>query len=372
MFRHKFIEYLLVFIVLNLIYYAVIFLGHDWVPFNKTTYSLGAHHYLSDSRVTNPQDFNLLRALGAWDGQWYLKIADHGYPVNPKITDLNNKGAMDGLSYGFFPLYPTLLHLLNIPVKNIELSAFIFMNILLLLNFSSLYFLIKQFFSENVAIKVNFLLWTFPAGVFFRSFYTEGLYLLLLIWFVFFLWKKRLLYAAILLGLMNVTKGNGFLLALIFIPLCFRVPKKLPILVAVCLIPLLFWSFFCYLHSGDFLYFLTVRKYWGMVGIPLATIWYSLNFSPIEVASVFFIGYLALNLRKLKEKPILQKVAALLLITPLFVFTMSFSRSQIISFPLFVYPAIKWSRGIYFIVLALQTILLFTVALYFVNWYWIG
>ena len=31
--------------------------------------------------------FNLINALGVWDGQWYLRIADAGYPSTAEIVN---------------------------------------------------------------------------------------------------------------------------------------------------------------------------------------------------------------------------------------------------------------------------------------------
>ena len=171
-----------IFLIINIIFYGFIILFNTRIPFSAYDYRVNAHHYLTDQRI-NKKSFNLLDALGQYDAQWYLKIAEKGYPKNPAPETLDNKKIMGGLSYAFFPFYPVILSIFNAPIGNIEFSAFTVANILLILNFLSLYFMIKQFYSPGIAFKTIFLLFLFPFSMFYRSYFTEGLFLFLLIWF---------------------------------------------------------------------------------------------------------------------------------------------------------------------------------------------
>src|SRR5882762_6714068 len=105
------------FILINSFLYIFLQFFHTAIPFSSFDYTYNAHHYLKDPRIEN-KSFNLLNALGQYDGQWYLKIADKGYPFHPKTTDLNNKSVMDGLTYNFFPLLPLCIAFVNVLFKN--------------------------------------------------------------------------------------------------------------------------------------------------------------------------------------------------------------------------------------------------------------
>src|SRR3989338_2983125 len=117
------------FIAVNFILYANIFVNHDKVPFNSLLYFDSAHHFLKDERAVGGQ-FDFLRAMGQYDAQWYLKIAKTGYPKNPTTVSMEEKSVMDGLTFAFFPLYPLILSFLNKPINNIETTAFVVSNLI--------------------------------------------------------------------------------------------------------------------------------------------------------------------------------------------------------------------------------------------------
>lgn len=55
------------------------------------------------------RDFN----LAAWDGQWYLTIAEHGYDADPATYPADSHGRfLPGSPYAFFPGYPQLVRVL--------------------------------------------------------------------------------------------------------------------------------------------------------------------------------------------------------------------------------------------------------------------
>ena len=129
-------SYLIIFVLLNILLYMFIELFHNSVPFHTYNYYNNSHHFIEDARISNDK-FSLTNALGQYDAQWYLRNAVLGYPKNPIGEDLNDKSRMDGLSYNFFPLYSTLLSTSNLLLRNIEYSAFLVANILMILIFSA-------------------------------------------------------------------------------------------------------------------------------------------------------------------------------------------------------------------------------------------
>lgn len=380
----------LLFIFINILLYVFILGFHQTISFNKFNYSHNAHHYLKDPRI-NGGSFDFLRSLGQYDAQWYLKIASEGYPKNPKNTDINNKTTMNGLSFAFFPLYPLILHTSNYLFKNIELTAFAISNVFLILNFFSLYFVISSLYSKPIAIKSIFLLFLFPFSIFYRSYFAEGLFLLFLIWFSYFLIKKKFTFATISLSLLNVIKGNGYLLNFLLLFYVWRETKKgsmdykkASILTIILIFPFLVWIIFNIFNTGNPLYFFSVRSAWFQHGFiaPLynlmlvfASIWFPLHSFHASRVEVFIV--LTSLIVLIKSRKSLKRefwwISFLLWLSPLLITDfMSFTRYQIVSFPLFIILAMKLKFRHYLILLTLFAIFLFIISLYFVNWYWIG
>ena len=165
--------YLGIFVLLNVFLYFFIIVFHNLIPFNKDNYIHSSHHYFEDPRFVGG-NFNLLRALGQYDAQWYLGIASDGYPAHMMRLDESSEGESEILSYAFFPLYPLVVGAFKNVLGGVELSAFIVSNILLLLNFCSLYYAVSKIFNKNVAIKTCFLLFLFPFSIFFAVILLKG------------------------------------------------------------------------------------------------------------------------------------------------------------------------------------------------------
>ncbi|OGM15782.1 hypothetical protein A2V56_02520 [Candidatus Woesebacteria bacterium RBG_19FT_COMBO_42_9] len=381
---------LILFFALNALLYLFIVQFNQKVEFNKYNYLYNAHHFLEDPRV-NGGKFNLFRALGQYDSQWYLKIASFGYPKNPSPPDINNKSEMGGATFAFFPLYPIFLSLINILVKNIEVSAFLLSNISLIANFISLTYIVGKLYKFSLALKTAFLLFLFPFGIFFRSYYPESLLLLFLTWFSFFLIKKNFLASSIFLSLMNVTKGNLLLLNFVFFYFLYRNFKKQGglyskylITILVVIIPFSSWIIFNYLKTGNPIYFYTTQGVWygNTFPGPLLTIYSVFNFPRLPFHSFHFsqveiIVMLTLLVLLIKSKKYLLKelwfISFFIWLAPLFLRdTMSFTRYQSISFPLFIYLAYSLKGKAYWMVAGLFFVGLFITSLFFVNWYWVG
>lgn len=414
--RHKFRKNLLFFLCLTIGLYWFMALFYKTIPFNSFNYIYNAHHYNEDPRIHGGR-FNLLRSLGQYDAQWYLKIADQGYPSHPSDTSMNDKNTMNGLTYAFFPMLPLIIALVNIFFQNVELSAFIVTNSFLLFDFFSLYYVVTKLYSERIANKTILLLFLFPFSIFYRAYFTEGIYVFFLIWFSYFLIRKKLLLSALCLGLLNITKGNGLLLNILFLYILVRnlklrkidweksglkhqlanwfamTSKKgraewkkilLPFIIVIA--PFGLWMVFCYIQTGNPLYFYLVRSTWSVSNTPFLFIWHNLflllilpllplhlfHFSQIDVLTAIMVAVLLVKSKKLLSYE-LWWIVFILWANPLLVSdTMSFTRYQITSFPLFIYLATILHGVWYKIVLILFGIGLLIISLFFVNWYWIG
>src|SRR5436189_435487 len=135
--RNKIFYFFMLFVLLQVCLYFFMYFFHTLIAFSKDDYRDNAHHYVKDPRIEH-KPFQFLRALGQYDAQWYLKIIDKGYPKNPVDVDNNNKLVMDGLTYAFFPLYPITIFPITLFLKDREIAAFVYVNLLLTLNFFSL------------------------------------------------------------------------------------------------------------------------------------------------------------------------------------------------------------------------------------------
>lgn len=392
MLKSSYTKYLILFCLLNIFLYLFIILFHQKVPFNLNNYQYNAHKYLIDPRVEG-KPFNLLNGLAQFDAQWYLKIASDGYPKNPNFYNSGGKSEFQGLTYAFFPLYPLLLSTLNFLINNVLISAFLLTNLLLIANFISLYFVLKNFVPERIVFKTIFLIFLFPFSIFYRSYFTEELFLLILIWFAYFFIKNKPLYSSLLLGLLNITRGSG---VLIFLPFLYYLVKgffkggiKLNSYFAsffISFIPLTLWSILNFLNTSDSLFFMKIRGAWtknpNFIDNFYNNILTILNFpsqklhifhtSKIDILMIL-VTLILLILSRTKIPKKLWLISLSLFLSPLiFNDTMSYSRMQIVSFPLFLYLGIV-TRGKYFFILVTTfAILLFLTSLLFVNWYWIG
>jgi hypothetical protein len=383
------------FLILNIAFFINIFFFHSRVEFNKFNYEINAHLYFKDFRIGG-DDFNLLRSLGQFDAQWYLKIAESGYPVNPKTPSLIDGGAMDGFTYAFFPLYPAIVGLFNVLVNNIELSAFIVSAIFLIMSFVSLIYVVNKHFNLRISVKASFLLFFYPFSVFLRSYFAEGVLLFLLIWFTYFLFEKRYFASSLLLSLINITKGTAFVLIAIFAYLVFiefRKGKvthyKLFALILLLIMPLVIWSLYNYINTGNPFYYLSTRPHGGVglfTVIPFMSVFHnfaliflfpllplhSFHFSQLDVLTVLVFLLLLIKGKKVLP-PVYFWVSLALWLSPLLAKDlMSYSRYQSINFPIFIYLAHVLSGKRYILILSLFVVGLMITSLYFVNWWWVG
>lgn len=375
----------LLFVLINVALYLFLINFNSLVSLNKFNYEKNSQHYFTDSRIRDG-NFDFLRALGQFDAQWYLKIANQGYIKNPKDFTFDKENTFN-TSFAFFPIYPLLIAAVNIPISDIEIAAFIITNLLLVLIYFSLYVVISKLYTPNLAQKTIFLIFLFPFSIFFRSYFTEGLFLLGVVWFSYFLIKKHFLPTAILAGILAVTRGVGIFLipVLIFYMIKAKLPlQKKIIYTTISLIPFFLWILYCHVTTGDPFYFVTVKSAWKentfttpfynllkiflFPQLPL----HSFHFSKIDVTTVVVVLALLIKMRK-KIKPELWWIAFVLWLGPLLTKDlMSYTRYEIVSFPIFLYLAQILTGYKYWLVLFGFGVGLLLVSILFVNWYWIG
>lgn len=375
------------FLFINLFIFSWINLMHGIVPFNRQEYLYNANHYIPDPRISGG-NFFLINALAQYDSQWYLKIANQGYPDHPTSFLKDQKKEMGELLYNFFPLYPLSISLVNFFIRNIEISAFITNNLFLLGAVYSIYYVVSRWYSKNIALKTIFLILLFPFSIFLRGYYSESMRLLIFIWFCYGLSKKNYLISAIMVGLLSVTSGISIFLLIFYLIVIWINRKKITLVnkilyFAIACLPIILWMLYCYLQTGDPAIFVLTRYDW--IRPPFFPLLYniilifeypflhaiSLYGSQLDVYCIILslcVAYLS--------KRVLPKLVWLATIvqafSPLLVQdSISFARFITILFPFFVYLSIVLNRKYYIILLSVFTVGLLISSLFFINWYWI-
>jgi hypothetical protein len=357
------------------------FILRDSIPFNAYEFKEFHNRFFERSERSHVPE-NFVENLIIYDAQWYLKIAREGY-VKPTKKDFEDPSKSPNvLQFAFFPLYPLTLSGMYALVQNIELAAFVYSLILQIAVGISVFFVIKTIVNEKIALYTLLLLFFFPFSIFFRSYYTEALFLLLLSWFCFFTYKRQFSVAAVFLGLLIITRGTGMMLLPFFAFLLYRERKPLYIFL-IAIAPLLLWIYHCYIKTGDPFMFATVKQYWLGTTFPLYRIIqtfaafpfipvHGFHASKIDSTMIVVIGLILYKSKKILH-PLLWWISFCLWVTPILTHdTMSFCRYQSVNFPLFVYLASLMSRKAFILTASIFYILLVFVSILFLNYYWIG
>lgn len=142
----------------------------------------------------------LLDLWGQWDAKWYLQIAETGYSAV-----LQNGEA----TYAFYPFYPVVIRLMASIVGNTYVAGLLVSNIALLAAGVLLYRLVRLDADRQTALRSAKYLFLYPAGYFFSSVMTEGLFIMLAI-ACFYAARKERWWLAGLLGVgLALTKFIG-------------------------------------------------------------------------------------------------------------------------------------------------------------------
>jgi mannosyltransferase PIG-V len=141
--------------------------------------------------------------LVAWDGQWYLHIAQHGYHAQP----IQPGGPSGHHDFAFFPGWPLLIRLVSLggllPMAGMAVAL---SNVLFVMAALTFYRVFAERFDERVALGGVLLLAFNPAAYVFSMGYSEALFVLLL--GLFFLFETRL-PAPIAAGFAMLTRVSG-------------------------------------------------------------------------------------------------------------------------------------------------------------------
>lgn len=155
-----------------------------------------------------------LDIFARWDSNWYFSIIRDGYQPSADLTRSYSNLA-------FFPLYPYLVKSLgwfglDLPNAYYVLVGVLLSNLLFIGAMALLYRLIvlELGLGEDAAKRTLGLVFVFPAGFYFASFYTESLFLFLALAGFTFALREKWLPTGIIAALAVLTRSQGVVLLL--------------------------------------------------------------------------------------------------------------------------------------------------------------
>ncbi len=275
-----------------------------------------------------------------WDGPHYLDIAKDGYQTYGEQS----------LFIVFYPFYPLIVKIGSFIFGSFEFSAIIVSIILSIIASVFLYELTLLDFDKRVAFLSVLFLNIFPTAYFLQAPYTESLFLAVAIGSVYYFRTNRQNLAAVLGGLMGLTRING----LMTIPLFLLEPNTWKNKIKVSLFILL--GFCTYLginyslFKNSFYFQKPLYSNWykqldwpwnGLLNLIRSipdihsTLFYAYS---LEVLSLIFLFIATIFIFKMRKSYGVFALVNLLLITSTH-FILSTPRYIIIVFPIFIWLA---------------------------------
>jgi Gpi18-like mannosyltransferase len=329
-------------------------------------------------------NLHFLHRWEAFDGQWYLHIAEHWYNDSPLADQINLPSSVI-----YYPLYPVLIRLLSYLTNNTTIAG-------LLISYGATfvfaYFFLKLVrldFSPSITIRALVFLLIFPTAVFFSAVYTESLFLAFCMAMFYYARKQHWWLAAICGGCSALTRSIGVLLFLPFVYMYITTKhpqtsiKKASFL-APLIIPLASVSYILYtaLLTGDILAIPKVLSRWGRTMSTLPDIFHLISqplpfFGYRNSAFDLFCIVSSLLLLVLVYKQLRREYFIYAVLFALFPLctgtTMSMSRYLLVVFPFFIVLAINLNKvKLYLPWILMCVLLLFIATIRFSHWYWIG
>jgi hypothetical protein len=225
-----------------------------------------------------------LHLLGTgWDGRWFTKIAQFGYPHG-----IFNEGR--GSRWAFFPGFPAAIRGTHAVTGLSYAEAGVMIGTILgLTSVIAVWLAIRETFGSVIADRSVLLYVFFPTAYVLSMAYSEGLFVTAAAGCLFALSRRYWITASLLAVIASLTRNVGILLfvcvAVAALP-CFMKERMVRPLVAVLIAPLGFvgWMAYSWYMTGTPLAFLKAEQFWGDSHF----IWFSAPF--------IAVGRLATNL----------------------------------------------------------------------------
>lgn len=165
-----------------------------------------------------------------WDGQWYERIALHGYP---DVLPVGPDGHVQQNPWAFYPLFPYLSRAVmratgvDFPAAGSTVALVCGFGAAVLMGL-----LLRERIGHRAALVVVVLWASFPASVTLQLAYTESLAMLLLVGYLYALDRSRWLVAAGVAVLVGLSRPIGLplgLVTLVVVVLRWRRRDRLPL-----------------------------------------------------------------------------------------------------------------------------------------------
>lgn len=196
----------------------------------------------------------LVQVLDSWDGKWYLEVVRTGYP---RFIPTNVNYYIPEARAAFFPLYPRLVHYIDMIVPAGPVSSALLVNFIF--GWCFVYLagrLAAELFGVRTAHKAMVILCLFP-GSFVLSFaYSEATLLVLAALTFLALRRHAWVWAGVLASLGGLARPNGVALGVACLAVAvseFRSHRNYGPVVSVLLSPVGFVGFMIFLrhHTGE-------------------------------------------------------------------------------------------------------------------------
>ena len=183
-----------------------------------------------------------------FDGEHYLAIAQNGYQP---------------LEYFFFPLFTIAIRFFSLAKDQVTLvwTGLIISNLLFLFALIGIYKLVEIDYKENVAKLTLILMLFFPTSFYFATYYTESLFLILVVWAFYLARRGNFLVASILAAFASAARVVGVVLLPVLLIEYFLKSKNKNLFVAaetilISPLGLVVYLYFLLKQPGDPLIFL--------------------------------------------------------------------------------------------------------------------
>lgn len=218
-----------------------------------------------------------------WDNAWYGSIINGGYVLEP-----NQHLASDAANWAFFPLSPLLVKLFSFGGSLDYRYVGFFINTFftaLAVTVSYKYIMFDGEDKLKTAIFFALLVFFGPYGFYCACLYTEALFMLLSMLFMYELRRENYIVMGIVGAFLSAVRVTGVMTVLAVLLYLIQkhvnekrggfkqfvcdVLSKPKLVFGVCLVPLGLFSYMLYLrlHMGDALAFMHIQKAWGRTGV---------------------------------------------------------------------------------------------------------
>lgn len=151
-----------------------------------------------------------LTALGWWDGDWYRKIADHGYEHHMMY---NAHGALEQMKIAFFPLFPWSMRIVGHTLGISSIAAGVLISVVAsLFAAAGINILLEPAIGRRAALISVALYGTVLPSFVQSAVYTESLFTALSVWALIAVVRKQWIAAGILSLFGGLTRSTAFIL----------------------------------------------------------------------------------------------------------------------------------------------------------------